>query len=131
MKAPTREPERSNGGRITGVSSEAPTIDYRRLLEDERQQLVSQLSELGFGDGGKGLSYDSNFADSSQVTAERSEAEGLAIQLQDSLDDIAHALDKLADGQYGICEECKEPIGAARLEAMPATRFCISHASRL
>ena len=113
------------------MSSEAPTVDYRHLLEEERQQLVSQLSELGFGDGGKGLSYDSNFADSSQVTAERSEAEGLAIQLQESLDDIAHALEKMAEGNYGVCEECQQPIDPARLDAMPATRFCISHASRL
>lgn len=112
------------------MPGEAPTVDYRRLLEGERNQLLSELSELGFGDGGKGLAYDSNFADSSQVTAERSEAEGLAIQLQESLDDVAHALGKLADGSYGTCEECKVPIDPARLDAMPSTRFCIDHAAR-
>jgi DnaK suppressor protein len=113
------------------VPSDAPTIDYRQLLEDERRQLQSELSELGFGEnGGRGLDYDPNFADSSQVTAERGEAEVLAGQLQETLDEVALALGRLEDGSYGICEACGEPIGAARLEAMPATRFCIKHANR-
>ena len=111
------------------MTSDAPTIDYRRMLEEERTQLLSELSELGFGDGG-GLTYDPNFADSSQVTAERGEAGVLAGQLQETLNEVAHALDKLADGTYGVCEVCGQPIGPARLEAMPATRFCIDHATR-
>jgi RNA polymerase-binding transcription factor DksA len=108
----------------------APTVDYRRLLEDERTQLASELTELGFADGGSGLAYDPNFADTSQVTAERGEAEVLAQQLQDSLGEVAHALAKLENGEYGTCEACGEPIATARLEAMPAARFCINHASR-
>jgi len=55
------------------VPSDAPTIDYRQLLEEERRQLQSELSELGFGESG-GLDYDPNFADSRQVTAARGEA---------------------------------------------------------
>ena len=52
-------------------------MDFAELLEHERADLVAQLAEIGFGDAG-GLTYDSNFADSSQVTAERGEAEALA-----------------------------------------------------
>jgi DnaK suppressor protein len=109
--------------------TDAPTIDYRQLLEHERRQLQSELAELGFGEGGA-LHYDPNFADSSQVTAERGEAEVLGGQLQESLDEVARALGRLEDGSYGRCEVCGQAIQAARLEAMPATRFCINHASR-
>lgn len=112
------------------MPSNASTVDYRRLLEEERAQLGSQLGELGFADGGSGLAYDANFADSSQVTTERSEAEVLAIQLKEALDEVAHALSRLGDGSYGTCEVCGKVITAARLEAMPATRFCIDHANR-
>jgi RNA polymerase-binding transcription factor DksA len=108
----------------------AATVDYRRLLEGERAQLAAELSELGFADGGSGLAYDANFADTSQVTAERGEAEVLAQQLQESLDEVARALEKLAAGTYGSCEECGDPIAPARLEAMPAARYCINHAAR-
>ncbi len=111
------------------MTSDAPTIDYRLLLESEKSQLQSELSELGYGEGG-GLHYDPNFADSSQVTAERGEAEVLAVQLKESLDEVAMALGRLADGSYGHCEACGVAIQPARLEAMPATRFCIDHANR-
>ena len=111
------------------MPSDAPPIDYRQLLEIEQGQLQSELSELGFGEGG-GLHYDPNFADSSQVTAERGEAEVLAGQLQESLDEVALALGRLEGGTYGRCEMCGVAIQSARLEAMPATRFCIDHANR-
>ena len=112
------------------MPGEAPTIAYRHLLEEERARLLAELAELGFADGGSGLAYDPNFADSSQVTAERGEAEVLAVQLQESMAEVAHPLAKLDDGTYGTCEVCGRPIDPVRLEAMPATRFCIDHASR-
>lgn len=110
------------------MSRDAPTIDYKALLEDERAQLLSQLSEMGFIDG-TGLSYDHNFADSSQVTAERGEAEALASPLRDALSDVEWALKKLDAGTFGKCERCENEINATRLEAMPATRYCIACAT--
>ncbi len=112
------------------MPNDAPTVDYRRLLEEEGEQLRAQLAELGVGEGAGGLAFDPNFADSSQVTAERGELETLVTQLRESLDEVAHALEKLSEGNYGHCEVCDKPIAEARLEAMPATRFCIEHASR-
>ena len=35
------------------------------------------------------------------------------------------ALGKIADGTFGICEECEEPIAIKRLEARPETTMCI------
>ena len=89
---------------------------------------MRQLQEIGFGENGS-LTYDANFADSSQVTAERGEAEALAAQLQESLEHVEAALLKFDQGTYGICERCGKPISPARLEAQPATAFCIDCAS--
>ena len=116
------------------MASDAPTTDtnaeaYGELLETERTVLGRQLAELGFGDAG-GLTYDANFADSSQVTAERGEAETLAGQLRDQLNEVEAAIGRLADGTYGRCEGCGRPISPARLEAMPTARLCIACASR-
>lgn len=107
------------------MSNDAPPVDYRELLEEERAGLRAKLAELGFGEDG-GLSYDPNFADSSQVTAERGEAETLAGQLREALAEVERALDKLAKGTYGTCESCGQAIAPARLEAMPTARFCIN-----
>jgi RNA polymerase-binding transcription factor DksA len=112
-------------------TAESPAIDYATLLRSEQEGLQAQLEELGYGnEGDTGLNYDSNFADSSQVTAERGEAERLATELQDSLDEVDAALVRLREGKYGVCEVCGKPIGEARLEAMPAARFCIVDAAK-
>ncbi len=111
------------------MASDAPTVEYRSRLESERAELRRQLGELGFGDDG-GLSYDANFADSSQVTAERGEAERLALQLRETLTDVEHALVKVDKSNYGTCEHCGRPIAPARLEAKPAARLCIDCASK-
>ena len=49
-------------------------------------------------------------------------------RLRDQLDDVELALRKLDEGTYGRCEVCGREIGEARLEVMPAARFCIDHA---
>lgn len=101
----------------------------RVQLEDERDRLRVKLGELGLGSNGS-LSFDGGFADSSQVTAERSEIEALAGSLAETLRDIEDALTKMDDDTYGRCESCGGEIGEARLEAMPAARLCIRCASK-
>ena len=105
--------------------------DLRALLESERADLLSQLAELGVGAGaGAALTYDANFADSSQVTAEKGETEALAATLQEALDAVDAALGRMEAGTYGLCERCHQPIAPARLEAMPSATRCIQHASQ-
>jgi RNA polymerase-binding transcription factor DksA len=43
----------------------------------------------------------------------------------EALNAVEHALTRLGDGSYGICVTCREPIAAARLEAVPSTEHCI------
>jgi DnaK suppressor protein len=102
--------------------SEALLTTARAQLEEERTSLRRQLAEL------TGLDADHNFADSSAVAAERGEVQVLAENLRAVLADCEHAIDKLDQGTYGACEQCGEPITEARLEAMPATRWCVKHA---
>ena len=39
---------------------------------------------------------------------------------------IEEALVRMEKGTYGICRDCGDPIAAARLEAIPWTRVCIT-----
>jgi RNA polymerase-binding transcription factor DksA len=105
---------------------EALLIAARAQLDDERVSLRRQLAELG--EGGEELSFDEGFADSSQVAAEQGEVRALVANLRSLLDDVERALGKIDAGTYGTCEECGQPIAAARLEAMPASRYCVQHA---
>jgi DnaK suppressor protein len=101
----------------------------RDQLQEERARLVDQLRQMGIGPGGK-LDFDDGFADSGQVTAERSEVEALGGTLLDALREVDDALRKFDDGTYGSCESCGNQIAEARLEAMPAARLCINCASK-
>lgn len=114
-------------GTLREMSDQTMLSTLRGQLDDERARLVAQISSLTVGHD-ESPTYDDNFADSGQVAAEQGENKALLNQLNDQLDDINHALAKFDAGTYGLCEVCGKPIGEARLEAMPATRFCIDHA---
>jgi RNA polymerase-binding transcription factor DksA len=104
------------------LTAEALT-ELRAALEDERDQLRQQIADLPGEDD-----FDENHADSGQVAAEQGEHRVLAGALGDQLADVEHALAKIDAGTYGQCEANGEQIPLPRLEAMPATRYCIDHA---
>ena len=97
--------------------------ELRSALEGDRDQLRRQIADLPTEDD-----FDENHADSGQVAAEQGESRVLAGALGDQLAEVEHALEKMDAGTYGLCEADGEPIPEGRLEAMPATRFCIDHA---
>ena len=101
----------------------------RARLESERDRLQAELADIGHGDEGN-LSFDQNFADSSQVTAERGELDALAVSLIDAFSHVKDALGKMDAGTYGICEVCGGEITFDRLDARPEARRCISCASK-
>lgn len=45
--------------------------------------------------------------------------------LERKLDAINHALQRVEQGTYGLCERCGEPIDPARLEIVPEATFCM------
>jgi DnaK suppressor protein len=103
------------------------TAQLRAELEAERADIQRRLGELTI-DGTSDQEFDENFADSAQVAAEQGENLSLAASLQDQLTDVEGALVRIEAGTYGLCEVCAKPVAEARLEAMPATPFCIDHA---
>jgi DnaK suppressor protein len=109
--------------------AETAHASLRDQLQGERDRLVDQLRQMRRGPEGS-LPFDEGFADSGQVTAERGEVDALAGTLLETLQEIEDALGKFAEGKYGLCESCGQPIGEARLEAMPAARLCMSCASK-
>ena len=47
-------------------------------------------------------------------------------ELKAQLDAVHKAQEKLQDGSYGVCEKCGATIPSERLEALPATPYCVS-----
>ena len=46
-------------------------------------------------------------------------------QMRTKLHRIEHALQRFAEGRFGMCETCHQPIDAERLLALPSAELCI------
>jgi RNA polymerase-binding transcription factor DksA len=76
-------------------------------------------------------SIDQHPAEQATETMERELDMGVLESVEKELAEVEAALDRLERGTYGICEICGKPIADARLEAMPAARFCIEDQAKL
>jgi DnaK suppressor protein len=61
---------------------------------------------------------------------QRAQLLGLLEGARRDLDAVERAAQRLAEGTYGRCLRCGEPIPAERLEALPAAETCLACASR-
>lgn len=108
----------------------------RERLESERDELLHALRSLE-----RDLSADESEeaavaelsardqhpADVASEAYEHERIVGLAKDLRAVIDEVDAALDRLGRGLYGSCEICDAPIDDDRLEAVPATRYCVHH----
>ena len=56
---------------------------------------------------------------------ERELAEVGEARAREAIAEVEHALRRLEDGEYGLCEACGAPVPFERLEAVPSARFCV------
>lgn len=109
--------------------------ELRKKLEEERDELSRQLSEFdestfaGSQSEVSGeMSFDEEYADAGSDTFERERDLSLSNNIKDLLDKIEHALKRMDDGSYGLCERCGKPIEKARIKALPYASLCIEDA---
>jgi RNA polymerase-binding transcription factor DksA len=72
------------------------------------------------------IQFGKRAGDATNVAAEQLSRVGAHEQLQEVLADIERAQAKLADGTYGVCDGCGQPIPEARLEALPWANECVA-----
>jgi len=92
------------------------------LLRTELAHAESELSDL-LRDSGDGAGDDQ--ADAGAKTYEREQEIALADNAREMLHQNEHALERLDDGTYGVCESCGQPIGKLRLQAAPRATLCM------
>ena len=110
-------------------------MDAEQRLTAEREQAVRRLRDLTRDlDEVVAASRDTNADDEhdpegATIAFERAQIEALLDQSRRHLSELDRALRQLAEGDYGMCENCGEPIAPERLAARPAARTCISCAA--
>lgn len=96
----------------------------RREMLEEKRELKEQLSQLE-KDEYEGVGYGNHMADDGTEAFEQTVDIGIRRGVELSLERVNHALEKLENGTYGICEDCGGRIDRARLEALPQAVYCL------
>lgn len=98
---------------------------FREILEDKREQILKKAKRTLNED----MTLDTDDMPDEMDLASSEYLQSFTFRLRGRektfLKKINHALAKIDEGTFGICEECEEPISSKRLEARPETTLCI------
>jgi RNA polymerase-binding protein DksA len=103
--------------------------EARGELESEAQRLRDELVASGealdglMRDSGDGAGDDDADTGTKNITREHEMA--LAANAREMLFQTERALERLDSGTYGLCENCGNPIGKARMQAFPRATLCV------
>lgn len=119
--------------------------ELKTRLEQKQAELERELAEIaekkpagaaGAATGGYEARYPQFEGESAGQVDEDAEADEseeytnrLAVEyaLEKDLAEIKAALERVAQGTYGVCVQCRAPIGIERLRAYPEAVTCGSH----
>jgi DnaK suppressor protein len=109
---------RGNHGRDRSGEEMTSTSPYnldmlRHALEKQYELHTVQLTTLAVDGHGPNNTSSDEYTRVALIASSRR-----------ALSEIAHALRRMAEGTYGVCERCEIAIPAERLEVLPHTRFC-------
>ena len=96
--------------------------DYVQKAEELKAEADSLARETEPGD----IQFDEESGEGATMNVERERDLALSAQAQAAVEEIDRALAKIADGTYGYCEQCGQPIPKARLKALPYAALCVA-----
>ena len=120
--------------RAKQTSPAAEETDIRERIEHERETAIAALRRLGISptdeDGApRGATADEG--DEAQASERQDMGVAYRERLATRINRLTRALELLTRGTYGVCEACKNPIGAERLAAIPEVTTCRECQERL
>ena len=100
--------------------------EFRNNLLDRRVQIEKNLTGTTLElDGVRELELNDE-GDYAATSAKSIVDSAILVQQRKELTEIELALDKIKQGDFGICEMCEEDIGLPRLQVKNFARFCIA-----
>jgi len=103
--------------------SEINLAEIKEKLIDERELLIEKLK-------GNDLSVDASETPDPVDLAVRNYSKNVMLAVSENesrqLLLINEALTRLADDEYGVCQNCEKDINPKRLNAVPWARYCLN-----
>ncbi|WP_319582551.1 TraR/DksA family transcriptional regulator [uncultured Pseudodesulfovibrio sp.] len=100
----------------------------RNQIREIRSHLMQGLQSIN-GQSIHGVTALENCPDDTDFASQLAQ-HGLSVAMQRRrvarIREIEAALKRLSHSDYGICDECGEEIGVARLKANPSARLCVN-----
>ena len=100
-------------------SERASYVTKAETLKAEADQMAQEAEP---GD----VQFDEESGEGGTMNIDRERDLALSAQARAAVEDIDLALAKIANGTYGTCESCGQPIPKARLKALPQARLCVA-----
>jgi DnaK suppressor protein len=102
----------------------------QELLETEFKRLNDELTQMQTNAStAEERREGSPFGKREEEATETLELEKrltLENRIRQELSKVEHALEKIKNGTYGICDSCGKPIDPERLEALPQATVCMN-----
>ena len=86
------------------------TGDYEKALDSANEEFGMEVPDIN---------------DEASRTMSRRLLMSIGDKSLDTLRQIEEALERIEDGEYGVCAECEAPIPEGRLELVPYAIFCV------
>jgi len=103
----------------------------REVLLGERERARERVAALeqefaGLAEAASAAGTDDEHdPEGATLAFERQHAAALLEAAREQVATVEAALRRLAEGRYGVCERCGQPIGAERMAARPAAATCV------
>jgi DnaK suppressor protein len=108
------------------------TVDLQQTERGLRERLAeaqARIAKLSARpERGANLSFGKRIGDGTVEAVSRLTDVGVGGNLEITEAQIERALAKIAEGTYGDCDVCGQPINPRRLAARPESTVCIDHA---
>ncbi|MCV6608878.1 MAG: RNA polymerase-binding protein DksA [Campylobacterales bacterium] len=98
---------------------------FEKILNEQKQQIIKNLKETAEEFKSLNASEANDEADQASISADTLIDSAISQQQSGELKDIEEALNRMANGTYGICDMCTENIDMERLKVKPHAKFCI------
>ena len=108
-------------------------VYFKKLILKRKEEVLEEIKHLSEDtlkksqkDASGDISgYTYHMADVASDAYDREFSLGLASKERGILVEINYALQKLREGNFGLCESCKKSISKIRLKAVPYTTLCL------
>ena len=111
---------------MTGASEPLDLEAVERELRVRQEALRARLAGLARPpERGAEISFGKRIGEGTTEAISRLTDVGVGGSLEVAEARVTRALEKLAEGSYGVCDACGAPIAPARLRAAPESVLCI------